>query len=519
MAKESPELIAYLRTIPACRDFVPWTMRFAIFVLLIIVYQFTGGIYMAAVTQISGSSAWLNEDIMMAGYASLIGMTMLFPVQFKVMFRFENRTVLVFSTIALIIGTLICIYSDNLVVVVITCYFCGLFKMAATFFCISNIQLCISPTRDLAYFYPFLYTIILSCIQLSGIATGYSIWAWDWQRMHIIMVGVLVVALLVIHITMRRNYRLGPYQPFKDVDYLGAILWSLFLLCVLFIGLYGEHYDWWHSEEIRIATVFTFVTLILAIYHAKTAEHPFINLVTFTQPKFFFISVLFVSYSVLSGTAGQIQNMFTEGILHFDMFHSISLNWGVVAGILCGTPFSFYALARKKWRPRNLAIVGFCFFTMYQVLLYFLISPETSFLQLWLPMWFRGVGNAILYVVLAYTLGKNVAFVYYFMALCAIGFIRTGVGTPVCQSVLAYLLTIFRKQSLMQLSMDLTDNSAISLYGELQRQSMMVGIKDVYGIAAVVGIVTIICLCFSDLRGKFKGIIPNFSNEKLSKNK
>ena len=71
----------------------------------------------------------------------------------------------------------------------------------------------------------------------------------------------------------------------------------------------------------------------------------------------------------------------------------------------------------------------------------------------------------------------------------------------------------------MQLSMDLTDNSAISLYGELQRQSMMVGIKDVYGIAAVVGIVTIICLCFSDLRGKFKGIIPNFSNEKLSQNK
>ena len=156
MAKESPELIAYLRTIPACRDFVPWVLRFAIFVCLIIVYQFTGGIYMAAVTQISGSLAWLNEDIMMAGYASLIGMTMLFPVQFKVMFRFENRTVLVFSTIALIIGTLICTYSDNLAVVVIACYFCGLFKMAATFFCISNIQLCISPTRDLAYFYPFL---------------------------------------------------------------------------------------------------------------------------------------------------------------------------------------------------------------------------------------------------------------------------------------------------------------------------------------------------------------------------
>ena len=88
------------------------------------------------------------------------------------------------------------------------------------------------------------------------------------------------------------------------------------------------------------------------------------------------------------------------------------------------------------------------------------------------------------------------------MALCAIGFIRTGVGTPVCQSILAYLLTIFRKQSLMQLSMDLSDSSAMNLYGELQRHSMMVGIKEVYGIATVVGVVTILCLCFSDLKGK-----------------
>ena len=154
---------------------------------------------------------------------------------------------------------------------------------------------------------------------------------------------------------------------------------------------------------------------------------------------------------------------------------------------------------------------------MYQIMLYFLISPETEFNQLWLPMWFRGVGTAILYVVLAYTLGKNVAFVYYFMALCAIGFIRTGVGTPVCQSVLAYLLGIFRRESLMQLSMDMTWDNPVThnfgaLYGELQRQSLMVGLKEVFGIAAVVGIVTIICLCFSDLRGKFTAVIPKLPN-------
>lgn len=513
MAKETPEQIAYARRIMACKDFVPRWMRFVIFVLLIVVYQFTGGVYMSAVTQMAGSQAWLNSDIMMAGYASLIGMTMLFPIQFRVMFRFENRTVLVVSTVVLLLGTLICMYSECVPLVVLVCYICGVFKMAGTFFCITNIQLCISPTRDLAYFYPFLYTIILSCIQLSGVATGYSIWAWDWQSMHIIMVGVLAAALLIIHITMRRHYRLGPYIPFYAIDYLGAILWSLFLLCVLFIGLYGEQYDWWRGAEVWIATWFGLAALGMAIWRAATIRHPFIHLATFVQPKMFIIGVLFVSYSILCGTTGQIQNIFTEGILGFDMFHSISLNWGVVIGIPLGTVFSFFALAKKKWRPRNLAIIGFASFTLYQIQLYFLIDPETEYAMLWMPMIFRGIGTAILYVVLAYTLGKNVPFVYYFQALCAIGFIRTGVGTPVCQSVLSYLLSIFRKESLMQLGaeFDLVNPAStplIAIYGELQRQSLMVGLKEVFGLAAAVGTVTVIMLCFSDLRGKFKGFIP-----------
>lgn len=37
---------------------------------------------------------------------------------------------------------------------------------------------------------------------------------------------------------------------------------------------------------------------------------------------------------------------------------------------------------------------------------------------------------------------------------------------------------------------------------------MMVGLKEVFGIAAAVGILTIVGLCFSDLHGKFKGVIP-----------
>lgn len=65
----------------------------------------------------------------------------------------------------------------------------------------------------------------------------------------------------------------------------------------------------------------------------------------------------------------------------------------------------------------------------------------------------------------------------------------------------------------MQLSSEMSLDNPVTrnfsaLYGELQKQSMMVGLKEVFGVAAAVGIVTIICLCFSDLRGKYKAVIP-----------
>ena len=112
MAQQSPEEVAAARRIMACKDFIPLPLRFLIFLLIIIVYQFSGGVYMTAVTQMAGAMAWLTEDIMMAGYASLVGLTVAFPLLFRLMFRFTARSLLLVSTAVLIVGDVICMYSD-----------------------------------------------------------------------------------------------------------------------------------------------------------------------------------------------------------------------------------------------------------------------------------------------------------------------------------------------------------------------------------------------------------------------
>lgn len=129
MQQQSPEEIAAARRIMACQDFIPLPVRFLLFLVIIIVYQFSGGVYMSAVSHMSGAMSWINEDIMMAGYASLVGLTVTFPVLFRVMFRFTARNLLLLSTAVLIVGDWICMVSDFVPLVVFTSFVCGFFKI------------------------------------------------------------------------------------------------------------------------------------------------------------------------------------------------------------------------------------------------------------------------------------------------------------------------------------------------------------------------------------------------------
>ena len=91
---------------------------------------------------------------------------------------------------------------------------------------------------------------------------------------------------------MRRGYRQAPYIPFKGIDYLGGILWSLWLICIIFILVYGEHYDWLDSEEIRTAIVFAVILLVMCLERAASIRHPYISLKTFSQRNMLFIFIL-----------------------------------------------------------------------------------------------------------------------------------------------------------------------------------------------------------------------------------
>lgn len=259
--------------IPEVPNFIPRRLKPYLFIIFVLIVQFSGGVYLAAASDMVGTTGLMQEDILMAGYASLVGLAINFAVMFRIKFRFSTRSQLLVSAAVLIAANIICAHTSSVPVLVITCFIAGWFRMQATFACNSTIQLWLTPVRDMAIFFCYVYIVVDSVIQLSGIATVYTAFHLEWEYMHWIMTGLLALLMVMVMILVRPVR--GPmFIPLLGIDWIGAALWSVFMLSFTFVCVYGDFYDWWDALEIRVVSAIGLACLLLNLWRATIPSSP-----------------------------------------------------------------------------------------------------------------------------------------------------------------------------------------------------------------------------------------------------
>ncbi|MDD4602873.1 MAG: hypothetical protein PHF97_03595 [Bacteroidales bacterium] len=486
----------------AFKEFVPETMRFWIYIIWGVIFHLSGGIYIALASQMVGSLALLQEDVIFAGFSAFVGMTIIFPVLFRLKFRFTNKTLLLTASIGLIICNIITMNSSSLPVLVVVCFFAGILRVMGFFECMSTIQLKITPTRDFAKFFPVVYLVVLGCIQLSGITAGYMSYFYRWEYMNILAIGMLSVVAISCALLLR-HFRAATPQPFTGIDWLGAFLWSLLIMLIIFVLEYGEHYDWLDSAYIRMAIAGVILIFGMIYWRSKYIQRPYIDLHVFKHRHVNTIIYLFTAMCLLMATPNVLQNAYTGVILNYDMLTTLSLNWPVLAGIIAGAVFSYLAMVKWGCSYKFVTGMGFAFIVFYVIAMYFLISPATRKEQLYLPLFFRGAGNVVIYVVLTVYAARTIPFMPFFQVLTVLGFVRTCVGIPLGTAIIGRALSICTKKDMMSLGSEIDLQNPIvntmpfnRIMEEVHRQALMVSIKEIFGYAAIAGVfILILSLC------------------------
>ena len=452
------------------RDWVPDWLRVVLYLTFLCVFQFSNGMYFTAFAQMQGSLSLTQNDVAMMGRAVLIGLTMYFPLAFRLKFFFTNRTSLLIAALGQCFCNLVFPYLDSLPLILIVCFLGGFFRLYGTFECFSNLLPKITPTYNYAVFLSFVFWVVLGFINIFDIISTHIIYEFGWHYVHNTAI-ILTLSAAILILVFMRPFRSKEKVSLSGIDWLGFVVWSVFILTSIFVVQYGKQLDWLASPYIRAGLCISTLCLAFGIWSMFNKPNAYIQTGAFSLKNFWPIMFAFVCLDIMLATQTVLQNTVASVFLNLDQVNSADLKWFDFIGQSLGALFCLWALTKAKLPKRLVLGISFGAVTLYALLMTSVVSKGMTESYLYVPLILAGFGHVGVFIVLTVYAQATANFQYYFQTLCLLGFIRTGIGGPIGDAILSTSMT-----GLMNLRPDLE-----------------VTIRELYGYSTMLG-VTVICL-------------------------
>lgn len=498
--------------IPAFKTFVPRSLQPWIYIFLALTFQLSGGRYLGALNEMIGGQSLMREDLLMCLYCNLAGMAIYFPLLFRMKFRFTNKTLLTVSVWMVLLCNWAAMYVTCLPLLWGICFLEGCFKIQGTFECMSTIQLWMTPRRDFTVFFPLLHIVILCSIQLSDYLSSLFASIGQWQLMHWLVMGLMLLDLLILY-TCTRHFRFMRKLPLVGIDWSGMALWTALLLQLSYLFDYGDWYDWWDSLVIRMLTGTLLITFGAALWRMFTVRHPFLEpkiwKFRYMKPIMFLIIVV----EALMGSEYVLEEIFLEEGLHYDAITGAVLDGSVVLGVLIGCLFSLWWMKVMRYSYVRLIIIGLFALAGYLVGMYFLISPDISRDMLFAPLFCRGMASAVLGISFLISLHDVMSFYTFFQSLAVFQSLHLVIGGLLGAALYSQGLRYYISEGFARYgaAVDRVGGtvSAVGFPRFMERfvENMeMIGIKRLYGwaIYACIGLILLFLLYDAPVRRDMK---------------
>ena len=427
-------------SMPMFHDWVPKGIRPWIYLLQAFCFQFSGGVYLGAMNDMIGEYQWMREDVQFLMYCNLAGMAIWFPVLFRTKFRFTNKALLMGSALTIIVCNLLTMHKFPLPLMWVVCFIAGVAKIQGTFENLSNIQLWMTPKRDFGVFFPILHIVLLTAIEGAGFLAAWFAFHMHWRMMHWFVIALMLL-VLIVQATLTRPFCPMPKEkrvPFTHIDWLSALGWVLFFLCLAYILNYGDWLQWYHSRTITMLTGIDCLLLAFLMLRMKYHPQAYIEY-RIVRFRYFRPIILFMAlFEVIMSVEHVLENVFYEEVMHYTDLTYETLNQWSLIGVYAGCFFSLGWLKVQRWSQYQLIGIGMFFICLYCVGFYFLVTPEIGYYQLVPPLISRGFGYSILCIAFMWCLHEVMDFMHFFQALCIFNFFHMFGGGCIGGAILSH---------------------------------------------------------------------------------
>lgn len=503
-------------TISPFRSWVPNWLKAVVAIIILIPILLVNGAYTGSNIDISSYLGVISEDINMAYYASSVGMAVAHLVIPKVKPLATAKTIILIVLLFQVLLSFICAETSYIEVIIFCSFFIGYFKAFSMIETINILMPALSPSGTRNEFYAKFYPITLTCGQLSLVLTAELAYIYNWQYMYYFMILMLLVSIIAVVTCMSFARRLVRI-PIKDIDWLSFFLVSVCFMAIIYVATYGKTKDWFNSGQIIIATILIPLTGWLFI-RRQFSEKPFLDMSVLKNRNsvtVYLLSFLLMFYASFS----TLISSYTTNVLRLDSTHVNELYLYMIPGFLVGGVICYYWFI-KEIRMAWLIFLGFACFTLSIALLYFQITPNGLYEDLYLLMFLRGIGMLVLFVAFAiygiYGLSPKQLIYNAFFLITARSALAPAVGASVLTNWLYRLQQ--KNTSILSEGVDMQNalansqftssvNSALAqgwsledaqriatnlLYQKIQIQAVTISIKTIAGWMLMLGIILLI---------------------------
>lgn len=501
-------------------DWVPKPVQLLLIILLTIPILGISGIYSTNIGDMMGSQGMLTEDLMMASYASAIGMALVFPLALRMKQFFKSRHIFIGTLSSLILLSYICATTDNAWILIGANMVMGMIKAFAMMEVVLPIMFILSPTGDRPKFYSVFYPLSIALAQVfSYYATKLS-FEYNWHYVYFFTIAILLGCLLLVLI-FGHNYRGSKKVPFYQVDWLSFVLTLSSMMMLNYVLSYGRILDWWNDQSIKISLFGSVLLGVWFIQRQTVLKRPFLSLKVFKR-KSVWMSLVFIFLMGIFFATSSIQSAFTTGVLKYSALSNAEINLLLALGSLAGGAFSYFWF-RRKWSLKGLVCCGFGAFIGYHLILYFLFSPVIEINDLAFPVFLKGMGLAILYISIGVYCAESLNLSELLAAVSILILFRSFIGPAFWSSIYAYELyagqlkhTAFivqhmdandplllaRLNPLVQggiaqgKSAELAQSMGVSsIWGMVQAQATLAAAKEIFGWIVIAGGFVLLFVC------------------------
>lgn len=327
------------------------------------------------------------------------GMAIAYPIVPKVLDALSSKFLLLTDLSIQFLLSWVCARSQNIDLVIICSFFIGFLKGFLMLWFIRRATKIFSPKNVRSEFYSYFYPLVFAGGQVSMIVTAELAYHYNWQYMYYFMMMMLMASILIVIVCFRHNRPLKPIR-LSELHIREMLVIATGLLMLMYVINYGKVLDWMSSFKIRLYLVIAPILIAFFIWKQYHSKQPYVNQAPLYQPKAI-VGYLYMMLVMFFSTSTTLLTNYMTSILKVDSTHTYQLYIYLLPGYALGAFICFWWFRWQRWRFRFLIAGGMSCFAAFFGILYFTVSPESTYEMLFLPVFLRGLGMLVLIIAFA----------------------------------------------------------------------------------------------------------------------